>query len=105
MAALKGKTKPIPVKIVNSNTLSVPGTPDYKPTMSFDVPVSMDLPKLGAKVRVAVSGKVVRVEKTASRWDGGKKRAHLEIEYAGPQAVHVEDGTSLEALEAEDAEL
>lgn len=101
------KQRPVPVKIVDSGPATAPGMDkEYKPSMSFECSPEMPLPKLGATVTVTVTGKVISAERFQRRWDGGKKKARLEIEYAGPKAIRVNTGkATFDSLEADNPEI
>jgi hypothetical protein len=106
------KVKPIPVKIVSDLGMSKgphdPASPDktMKPSMSFDCSPTMEFPKIGAKVRVTVTGTVLEVSRRKDRYGDGRPKGRIEIEYPGMAAVKVESvGASVDDIDDSDEAL
>jgi len=52
-----------------------------KPSLRVEVPLTADLPDLGDKVDITISGKVVQSSREIQRYNDNKKVAYLEMEY------------------------
>jgi hypothetical protein len=99
------KQKPIPVRIVNDEPSNAPSPvgEKYKPTMSFDCSPTLPLPKLGATVRVTVTGTVIEASRRKDRYGDNKSKGRIEIEYPGISAVKVHQvGTSPDEIDDSD---
>jgi cobalamin-dependent methionine synthase I len=62
---------------------------EMKPSATFDVSPDITMPKLGQTVTVEITGRVIDAHPFIDRWDKGKKRASIQVEYDGVSSVKV----------------